>query len=211
MGCLQPRGGGIWSQSSISESYLLLTNGRKMEVYSLQGTIATGQEAVGMRYFGENRVAVGKMFFTVRTVNHEKLACWSDGVTFEDMACQGPGSSPLRPCVLQKMGPVISRGPWQRGHVLQGCAPVCQQIWSGGLNHKCIISSLTPRVLSLPFCQVQGHRVQQTFSEPLELTQLQKEMLLPFYSYFSYSWIWVVPLWVRWGNSTKLKKDLLNK
>lgn len=122
-----------------------------MEVYSLQGTIVAGQEAVGMRYFGENCVAVGKTFFTIRTVNHEKFACWSDGVTFEDMACQGPGSSPLRPCVLQKMGPVSSRGPWQCGHVLQGCAPVCRQMQSGGLNHKCIISSLTSRVLSLPF------------------------------------------------------------
>lgn len=46
-----------------------------MEVYSLQGTIVAGQEAVGMRYFGENCVAVGKTFFTIRTVNHEKFAC----------------------------------------------------------------------------------------------------------------------------------------
>lgn len=134
-----------------------------MQVYCLQGTMVAGQEVVGMRHFRENCVAVGKMFFAVRGVNHGKLASWSDGVTSEATWGRGFSGSSLRHCVLQKVGPVIFRGPWQCRYVLQGCTTVCWQILSRGLNHKCVVSSLTSRVLSFPFCQVQGHRVQQTF------------------------------------------------
>lgn len=160
--------------------------------------MVTGQEGVGMRYLRENCVAVEKMFFAVRVVNHEKLAHWSDGVTFEDVASQGPGSSPLRLCVLQKMRPVIFRGPWQHRCVLQGCTPVFWQILSRGLNRKCIVSSLTSRILSFPFCQVQGHQVQETSAADTAAGRNAVTLLFKLE-------------WFHFGGSSKLKADLLNK
>lgn len=40
----------------------------------MQEAVVIGQEAVGMRYFREDCVAVRKMFFAVGGINHEKLA-----------------------------------------------------------------------------------------------------------------------------------------
>lgn len=74
-----------------------------------------GQRDMGMSYIRENGLNVGKMF-TIRAVNHQEVAQGSAGVSLEDLACQGAGSFPLRLRVVQKVGLVVSRGPWKPGY-----------------------------------------------------------------------------------------------